>query len=140
MPSCRWSDSSAPRFAAGYFLRQRARFVSAVGGVPLARRSIAADVAPSRDSHAHALRSVQLARAEWRFVAARLHLFVWGSPMKAASVPDRDRENAYLRLRNAQLEADIQALSAEVERLRQTVERLHGRTAARPPNPLSGGQ
>ena len=50
------------------------------------------------------------------------------------------RENAYLRQRNAQLQEDLVALGAEVERLRQIVERLHGRTAARPPNPLSGGQ
>lgn len=53
---------------------------------------------------------------------------------------DPARENAYLRRRNAQLEDDVVELRAEVERLRQIVERLHGRAAARPPNPLSGGQ
>lgn len=53
---------------------------------------------------------------------------------------DLARENAYLRQRNAQLEGDVVALQAEAERLRQIVERLHGRSAARPPNPLSGGQ
>jgi hypothetical protein len=58
----------------------------------------------------------------------------------AAPIPDLGRENAYLRQRNAQLEEDVLALAAEAERLRQIVERLHGRTAARPPNPLSGGQ
>ncbi len=50
------------------------------------------------------------------------------------------RENAYLRLRNAQLQDDVGALSAEVDRLRQIAERLHGRTTARAPNPLGGGQ
>ena len=58
---------------------------------------------------------------------------------------DRDpaelsRENAYLKLRNAQLQSDILDLSAEVERLRQLQDRLHGRTAAQKPNPLAGGQ
>jgi nitrogen-specific signal transduction histidine kinase len=50
------------------------------------------------------------------------------------------RENAYLLQRNAQLQEDVTALAAEAERLRQIVERLHGRAAARPANPLSGGQ
>jgi len=54
--------------------------------------------------------------------------------------PDVVRENAYLRLRNDQLQGDVTALTAEVERLRQIVERLHGRTPLKPPNPLSGGQ
>lgn len=57
-----------------------------------------------------------------------------------ASTPDLARENAYLRQRNAQLEADLVALQSEAERLRQIVERLHGRTPGRAPNPLSGGQ
>ncbi|HKR87956.1 MAG TPA: hypothetical protein VJS38_07245 [Phenylobacterium sp.] len=57
------------------------------------------------------------------------------------SPPDNlARENAYLRLRNGQLQDDVTALKAEVERLRQIVERLHGRTPLKPPNPLSGGQ
>lgn len=60
--------------------------------------------------------------------------------MTAATSADPVRENAYLRQRNAQLEGDVVALQAEVERLRQIVERLHGRSAARAPNPLSGGQ
>jgi hypothetical protein len=50
------------------------------------------------------------------------------------------RENAYLRQRVAQLQDDVTAITAEAERLRQIVERLHGRTAQRPSNPLSGGQ
>jgi ABC-type phosphate transport system auxiliary subunit len=58
----------------------------------------------------------------------------------AASAQELAQENAYLRRRNAQLQDDIIALGAEAERLRQIVERLHGRTAGRPPNPLSGGQ
>lgn len=60
--------------------------------------------------------------------------------MTQASPDSVARENLYLRQRNAQLQADVTALSAEVERLKQIVERLHGRTPARPPNPLSGGQ
>ena len=60
--------------------------------------------------------------------------------MTATAPTDLARENAYLRQRNAQLQGDVAALQAEVERFRQIVERLHGRTAARPPNPLSGGQ
>ncbi|WP_397414961.1 hypothetical protein [Phenylobacterium sp.] len=50
------------------------------------------------------------------------------------------RDNAYLIGRNAELQSDVTALSAEVERLRQAHERLHGRIAARPPNPLASGQ
>ena len=53
---------------------------------------------------------------------------------------DPGRENAYLKLRNAQLQSDVTALSAEVERLRQIVDHMHGRAAARSTNPLSGGQ
>jgi cell division protein FtsB len=50
------------------------------------------------------------------------------------------QENAYLRQRNAQLQADVTSLSAESERLRQILERLHGRAGGRQPDPLSGGQ
>ena len=50
------------------------------------------------------------------------------------------RENAYLRERNAQLQADLTAVSAEAERLRQILERLHGRASRQAPSPLSGGQ
>lgn len=60
--------------------------------------------------------------------------------MTQASPDSLARENLYLRQRNAQLQGDVIALSAEVERLKQIVERLHGRTPARAPNPLSGGQ
>lgn len=56
------------------------------------------------------------------------------------SIERLTRENAYLLQRNAQLQSDVTALTAEAERLRQIVERLHGRTAARPANPLSSGQ
>ena len=41
-----------------------------------------------------------------------------------------ERENAYLRQRNAQLQDDVTALSAEVTRQRQVLERLHARTGA----------
>jgi predicted RNase H-like nuclease (RuvC/YqgF family) len=50
------------------------------------------------------------------------------------------RENAYLKLRIAQLQSDVMDLTAEVDRLRQERERLHGRREARPPNPLGSGQ
>jgi hypothetical protein len=50
------------------------------------------------------------------------------------------RENTYLLHRNAQLQEDVIALTAEAERLRQIVERVHGRIAARAPNPLGSGQ
>ena len=56
------------------------------------------------------------------------------------SAPDLARENAYLKQRNAQLQGDLIALQSEAERLRQIVDRLHGRVAARQPNPLGGGQ
>jgi hypothetical protein len=65
-------------------------------------------------------------------------------PIDAAATPDERlaRENAYLKLRNAQLQDDVTALSAEAERLRQVVERLHGRTVtpAHTPTPLGSGQ
>lgn len=60
--------------------------------------------------------------------------------VQPASPAPLARENAYLRQRNAQLQADLTALGAEVERLRQIVERLHGRRGLQPPNPLGGGQ
>jgi hypothetical protein len=49
------------------------------------------------------------------------------------------RENAFLKLRNAQLQADMADLSAEAERLRQTLERSGLRRAGATPNPLGGG-
>lgn len=49
------------------------------------------------------------------------------------------QENAYLKLRNAQLQEEIIAVTADAERLRQTLERTHARRAERP-NPLGGGQ
>lgn len=69
----------------------------------------------------------------------RLRPYRSHAPMTTA--PDAlTRENTYLRQRNAQLQSDVAELGAEVERLRQIVERLYGRSALRPPNPLSGGQ
>ena len=50
------------------------------------------------------------------------------------------RENDYLKLRNAQLQADLTDVSAETERLRQALERLDSRKAHPAPNPLAGGQ
>jgi hypothetical protein len=46
------------------------------------------------------------------------------------------RENAYLKLRNAQLQEDVTALTAEGERLTQILERLHG--GNRDSDPLGG--
>jgi predicted nucleic acid-binding Zn-ribbon protein len=51
-----------------------------------------------------------------------------------------ERENDYLRKRVAQLQSDVEDITAENGRLREERERLHGRRAARPPNPLGGGQ
>jgi hypothetical protein len=58
-------------------------------------------------------------------------------------VADRDpaellRENAYLKLRNAQLQSDILDLSSEVERLRRIQDRLHGRTTVQTPDSAGG--
>jgi predicted nuclease with TOPRIM domain len=47
-----------------------------------------------------------------------------------------ERENAYLKLRCAQLQDDVTDLSSQLSRLQQEVERLHGRTAGR----LAGAQ
>jgi predicted nucleic acid-binding Zn-ribbon protein len=51
-----------------------------------------------------------------------------------------ERENAYLKLRLAQLASDLVDLKAENGRLQEERERLHARRAARAPNPLGGGQ
>ena len=51
------------------------------------------------------------------------------------------QENQYLKLRNAQLQADLTDVSAETERLRQALERTGAARAGRSlPNPLGGGQ
>ena len=51
------------------------------------------------------------------------------------------RENQYLKLRNAQLQADLTDISAETQRLRQALERTGAARAARSaPNALGGGQ
>ncbi len=62
----------------------------------------------------------------------------------APALADRDptdllRENAYLKLRNAQLQSDIVDLSAESERLRQLHDRLHGRAAIQTLTARGGG-
>jgi hypothetical protein len=57
------------------------------------------------------------------------------------SDPDAlQRENRYLKARNAELQADVASLTAEAQRVREALERLHGRVALRRPDPLSGGQ
>ena len=60
--------------------------------------------------------------------------------MAERTVQDVEHENAYLRLRVAQLEADVVDISAENGRLQEERERLHSRRVARRPNPLGGGQ
>jgi predicted nucleic acid-binding Zn-ribbon protein len=51
-----------------------------------------------------------------------------------------ERDNSYLKARLAQLQNDITDLKAENRRLAEERERLHGRSVARAPDPLSGGQ
>lgn len=67
-----------------------------------------------------------------------------GSKAGIGSLPEGQdpvaRENAYLRLRNQQLQDEITSLSADNERMRQIVERLHGRTPVQPSRPQGGGQ
>jgi hypothetical protein len=110
----------------------------AVGPVPRAKRSIISDAARTRDIHVPAFRSVG---GSGRERTARILSL---QPPEVAVTPsppaELARENTYLRQRNAQLQGDIIALQSEVEPFRQIVERLHGRSAARPPNPLSEGQ
>jgi hypothetical protein len=50
------------------------------------------------------------------------------------------RENAYLKLRCAQLQEANDDLASQLLRLQQQLERLHERRISRAPNPLSGGQ
>lgn len=49
------------------------------------------------------------------------------------------RQNAYLKLRNAELEGDVVDLSAQVTRLQHQNEHFSARRIKRP-DPLSGGQ
>lgn len=60
--------------------------------------------------------------------------------MAERTLADLARENAYLKLRLAQLESDVVDLKAENVRLSEERERTHARRAARPPNPLGSGQ
>ena len=60
--------------------------------------------------------------------------------MTERTLAEAERENAYLKLRVAQLESDVVGLTAENGRLREERERLHARRAARAPSPLGGGQ
>jgi predicted nucleic acid-binding Zn-ribbon protein len=60
--------------------------------------------------------------------------------MTERSLTEVERENAYLKLRVAQLESDLTDVSAENGRLREDRERTHNRRIANPPNPLGGGQ
>jgi hypothetical protein len=60
--------------------------------------------------------------------------------MAERTLADLERENAYLKLRLAQVESDLVDLSAQNLRLQEERERTHARRAARPPNPLGSGQ
>jgi len=61
--------------------------------------------------------------------------------MSATELNRLQQENAYLKLRCAQLQADVSDLGAQVGRLQGELERLHGRRAGfTQANPLSGGQ
>ena len=61
--------------------------------------------------------------------------------MTALEAEALQRENAYLKTRVADLQADVSDLSAEVGRLRQRLEHAAAaRGGARAPNPLGGGQ
>ncbi|HEX5378330.1 MAG TPA: hypothetical protein VFW47_07130 [Phenylobacterium sp.] len=60
--------------------------------------------------------------------------------MTGAVVDGLQRENLYLRTRNAQLQSDVDSLSGENQRLREERERLYGRMSDRRPDPLGGGQ
>lgn len=51
-----------------------------------------------------------------------------------------ERENAYLKLRIAQLQSDVTDLCAERDRVLQELDRVQGRRQARAANPLGGGQ
>jgi predicted nucleic acid-binding Zn-ribbon protein len=58
---------------------------------------------------------------------------------EASELDALQRENRYLKARNAELQSDVTSMAAESQRLREELERLHGRVALRRPNPLSGG-
>ena len=61
--------------------------------------------------------------------------------MTAQEAQALQRENAYLKSRVAELQADVGDLSAEVERLRQRLEHAAAaRGGTRSPDPLGGGQ
>lgn len=61
--------------------------------------------------------------------------------MSATELNRLHQENAYLKLRCAQLQADVSDLDAQLSRVQNELERLHGRRAtAVQANPLAGGQ
>jgi hypothetical protein len=61
---------------------------------------------------------------------------VGGTSVDAIEAVRRDRQNAYLKLRCAQLQDDVMDLSSQVTRLQQELERVRGRRA----DPLAGGR
>jgi FtsZ-binding cell division protein ZapB len=52
------------------------------------------------------------------------------------TLDELQRENAYLKLRNAQLQSDVTDVTAERDRLAQELERVQGRRQARAASPL----
>jgi len=64
----------------------------------------------------------------------------WETAMTDVEMQALRRENNYLKVRNAQLQADLTNVSAEAARLRQALERTGRRRLSATPNPLSGGQ
>lgn len=61
-------------------------------------------------------------------------------PVTDLEIQAMHQENLYLKARLAQLENELVDLNAENGRLREERERTHARRAAKPPNPLGGGQ
>jgi hypothetical protein len=57
-----------------------------------------------------------------------------------ANTQNLERENAYLRTRVAQLQADLTDVNAEALRLRQELERRYALRQAAGANPLGSGQ
>lgn len=59
---------------------------------------------------------------------------------ETAEIDRLTRENAYLKARCAQLQADATDLEGEVRRLQERLERLLTPRGSHAPDPLSGGQ
>jgi len=60
-----------------------------------------------------------------------MHVVAEGLIMDDVERDKLTRENAYLKLRCAQLQDDVSSLGSQVTRMQQELERLHGARAAR---------